>query len=86
MAVRNQEKAAAALEDIRATAPGASLELVALDLSSQESVRAAAGQITAAHASIDLLVNNAGVMATPEARTVDGFELQLGVDHLGHWS
>jgi NAD(P)-dependent dehydrogenase (short-subunit alcohol dehydrogenase family) len=86
MAVRNQQKAAAALEDIRATAPGASLELVALDLSSQESVRAAAGQIIAAHASIDLLVNNAGVMATPEARTVDGFELQLGVDHLGHWT
>jgi NAD(P)-dependent dehydrogenase (short-subunit alcohol dehydrogenase family) len=86
MAVRNQEKAAAAVEEIRATAPGASLELVALDLASQASVRAAAGQIMAAHASIDLLVNNAGVMATAEAKTVDGFELQLGVDHLGHWS
>ena len=86
MAVRNQEKAAAAVEEIRATAPGASLELVALDLASQASVRAAAAQITAAHPSIDLLVNNAGVMATPEAKTVDGFELQLGVDHLGHWS
>ena len=86
MAVRNQEKAAAAVEEIRATAPDASLELVALDLSSQASVRAAAGQIIAAHPSIDLLVNNAGVMATPEAKTVDGFELQLGVDHLGHWS
>jgi NAD(P)-dependent dehydrogenase (short-subunit alcohol dehydrogenase family) len=86
MAVRNQEKAAAALEEIRTTAPDASLELVALDLASQASVRAAAGQILAAHPSIDLLVNNAGVMATPEAKTVDGFELQLGVDHLGHWS
>jgi NAD(P)-dependent dehydrogenase (short-subunit alcohol dehydrogenase family) len=86
MAVRNQEKAAAALEGIRTTAPDASLELVALDLASQASVRAAAGQILAAHPSIDLLVNNAGVMATSEAKTVDGFELQLGVDHLGHWS
>jgi NAD(P)-dependent dehydrogenase (short-subunit alcohol dehydrogenase family) len=86
MAVRNQEKAAAALKEIRATAPDAALELVALDLASQASVRAAAGQILAAHARVDLLVNNAGVMATPEAKTVDGFELQLGVDHLGHWS
>jgi NAD(P)-dependent dehydrogenase (short-subunit alcohol dehydrogenase family) len=86
MAVRNQQKAAAALKEIRATAPDAALELVPLDLASQASVRAAAGQIMAAHASIDLLVNNAGVMATSEAKTVDGFELQLGVDHLGHWS
>jgi NAD(P)-dependent dehydrogenase (short-subunit alcohol dehydrogenase family) len=86
MAVRNQEKAAAAIEEIRATAPDASLELVALDLASQASVRAAAGQIIAAHPTIDLLVNNAGVMAIPEARTVDGFEVQLGVNHLGHWS
>jgi NAD(P)-dependent dehydrogenase (short-subunit alcohol dehydrogenase family) len=86
MAVRNQEKAAAALEEIRATAPDASLELVALDLASQVSVRAAAGQILAAHVSIDLLVNNAGVMGIPEAETVDGFEMQLGVNHLGHWS
>jgi NAD(P)-dependent dehydrogenase (short-subunit alcohol dehydrogenase family) len=86
MAVRNQEKAAAAVKEIRATAPDAALELVALDLASQASVRAAAGHIMAVHPSIDLLVNNAGVMATPEAKTVDGFELQLGVDHLGHWS
>src|SRR5215469_2553357 len=86
MAVRNQEKAAAALEEIRASAPEAALELVALDLASQESVRAAAGQIMAAHPSVDLLVNNAGVMAIPEAKTVDGFEMQFAVDHLGHWS
>jgi NAD(P)-dependent dehydrogenase (short-subunit alcohol dehydrogenase family) len=86
MAVRNQEKAAAAIAEIRTTAPDASLELVAVDLASQASARAAALQILAAHTSIDLLVNNAGVMAVPEARTVDGFELQLGVNHLGHWS
>ena len=86
MAVRSQEKAAAAVEEIRATAPDAALELVPLDLASQASVRAAAGQIMAAHETVDLLVNNAGVMGIPEAKTVDGFEMQFGVDHLGHWS
>ena len=86
MAVRNQKKAAAAVDEIRASVPDAALELVALDLASQASVRAAAEQIMAAHKSIDLLINNAGVMGIPEAKTVDGFEMQLGVDHLGHWS
>ena len=86
MAVRNQKKAAAAVDEIRTSVPDAALELVALDLASQASVRAAAGQIVAAHKRIDLLINNAGVMGIPEAKTVDGFEMQLGVDHLGHWS
>ena len=86
MAVRNQDKAAAAVEEIRAGVPDAALELVALDLASQASVRAAAEQIVAVHKRIDLLINNAGVMGIPEAKTVDGFEMQLGVDHLGHWS
>ena len=86
MAVRNQEKAEAALRDIRTSAPDASLELVALDLASQASVRAAAEQITARHKNIDLLINNAGVMGIPETRTADGFEMQFGVDHLGHWT
>ena len=86
MAVRNQKKAAAAADEIRASVPGAALELVTLDLASQASVRAAAEQIVAAHKGIDLLINNAGVMGIPEAKTVDGFEMQLGVDHLGHWS
>ncbi|RZI92542.1 MAG: SDR family NAD(P)-dependent oxidoreductase [Microbacterium sp.] len=86
MAVRNATKAAAAVEEIRAAVPDASLELVSLDLSSQASVKEAAAQILAAHGSIDLLVNNAGVMGIPESRTVDGFEMQFGVDHLGHWT
>lgn len=86
MAVRNQKKAATAVEEIRASVPDASLELVALDLSSQASVRAAAEQILAAHDHLDLLVNNAGVMAIAESTTVDGFEMQFGVDHLGHWT
>jgi NAD(P)-dependent dehydrogenase (short-subunit alcohol dehydrogenase family) len=86
LAVRNQQKAAGAVAEIRAAVQDASLELVALDLSSQASVKEAAAQILAAHPSLDLLVNNAGVMGIPEARTVDGFEMQFGVDHLGHWT
>ena len=86
MAVRNQKKAVAAVDEIRAGVPDAALEVVALDLASQASVSAAAEQIVAAHTGIDLLINNAGVMGIPEAKTVDGFEMQLGVDHLGHWS
>lgn len=86
MAVRNQKKAADAVEQIRAAVPDASLELVSLDLSSQASVKDAAGQILAAHDRIDLLINNAGVMAIAETRTADGFEMQFAVDHLGHWT
>jgi NAD(P)-dependent dehydrogenase (short-subunit alcohol dehydrogenase family) len=86
VAARNPDKTEDALARIRASVPDASLEVVSLDLSSQASVKAAAEQILAAHSNVDLLVNNAGVMAIPEQRTIDGFEMQFGVDHLGHWS
>ncbi len=86
MAVRNQEKAAEAVTEIRAAHPDASLELVPLDLGDLSSVAQAAEKIVADHDTIDLLVNNAGVMAMPERRTVDGFEMQFGVDHLGHFA
>ncbi len=86
MAVRNQEKAAAAEVDIRASHPRASLELVALDLGSLTSIRAAAEPVLGRHDRIDILVNNAGVMAIPERRTADGFEMQFGVNHLGHFA
>ncbi|HSE08248.1 MAG TPA: oxidoreductase [Nocardioidaceae bacterium] len=86
MAVRNQEKASLAVEQITVATPQASLELVELDLASQASVRRAAEAITATHDSIDILVNNAGLMAMPERQTEDGFEMQLGVNHLGHWT
>jgi NAD(P)-dependent dehydrogenase (short-subunit alcohol dehydrogenase family) len=86
MAVRNEQKAREAVEDIRASVPDAALELVSLDLGSQTSVRAAADQILGAHERVDLLVNNAGVMGIPERKTVDGYEMQFGVDHLGHWT
>jgi NAD(P)-dependent dehydrogenase (short-subunit alcohol dehydrogenase family) len=58
----------------------------ALDLTSLESVRAAAAELRAAHPRIDLLVNNAGVMYTPKQTTADGFELQFGTNHLGHFA
>jgi NAD(P)-dependent dehydrogenase (short-subunit alcohol dehydrogenase family) len=71
---------------IRDGVPDARLSLVELDLGSLDSVQAAAEQILAAHEQIDLLVNNAGVMGIPESRTADGFEMQFGVDHLGHFA
>lgn len=85
MAVRNRAKAEAAVAEIRAETFDAELTLVDLDLSSLDSVEAAAAEILAGGDTLDLLVNNAGVMATPEGRTVDGFETQLGTNHLGHW-
>ncbi len=86
MAARDQEKAAVAADVIRDAAPGARLEIVPLDLGSLESVRTAAGRVLSEHSCIDILVNNAGLMAMPERRTADGFEMQLGVNHLGHWA
>jgi NAD(P)-dependent dehydrogenase (short-subunit alcohol dehydrogenase family) len=85
MAGRDREKVATARKTIEADESTASLEVVELDLSSIASVEEAAATILAAHGEIDLLMNNAGVMALPEQRTVDGFEMQFGVNHLGHW-
>jgi NAD(P)-dependent dehydrogenase (short-subunit alcohol dehydrogenase family) len=64
----------------------AGLHAVRLDLASLASVREAADEIASAYGPIDLLINNAGVMMTPYRRTEDGFELQLGVNHLGHFA
>ncbi|GAA2509746.1 SDR family NAD(P)-dependent oxidoreductase [Winogradskya humida] len=86
MAARDRGKAAAARDGIRAAYPRASLEIVGLDLGSLASVERAAGEILAGHARIDLLITNAGVMAVPQGTTADGFETQLGVNHLGHWA
>ena len=67
-------------------APPADVQAVQLDLASLASVREAAEEIGAAYGPVDLLINNAGVMMTPYRRTDDGFELQLGVNHLGHFA
>jgi NAD(P)-dependent dehydrogenase (short-subunit alcohol dehydrogenase family) len=85
LAARDAAKTAAAIETIRTQVPGARVEGRSLDLASLASVRAAARELIAAHPRIDVLINNAGVMATPLVRTADGFELQLGTNHLGHF-
>ncbi|MGA7228986.1 MAG: oxidoreductase [Acidimicrobiia bacterium] len=86
MAARSPDRAATAREQILNADPEASLELVELDLGSLESVRSAAAAVIRDHPAVDILMNNAGVMAMPERRTLDGFEMQLGVNHLGHWA
>jgi NAD(P)-dependent dehydrogenase (short-subunit alcohol dehydrogenase family) len=86
LAVRNLDKGKQAATRITEATPGAEVELQELDLSSLESVRAAAQQLRAEHDHIDLLINNAGVMYTPKSTTADGFELQFGTNHLGHFA
>ena len=83
---RDERKAAAAQGAIAAHAPEAKLEPRILDLASLESVRDFAAALVADHPRIDLLVNNAGVMMPPRSETADGFELQFGTNHLGHFA
>jgi NAD(P)-dependent dehydrogenase (short-subunit alcohol dehydrogenase family) len=85
MACRNLDKGHAAIEQVRAAVPGAQVQVDELDLASLESVRAFAERYRATHDGLDLLINNAGVMAPPRRRTADGFELQFGTNHLGHF-
>lgn len=85
MAARNPDKAKLAHDKIVVVNPEASLEIVELDLGSLDSVRKATATISNEHPKIDILINNAGLMAMPERRTADGFEMQFGVNHLGHW-
>ena len=86
LAARDPAKTKSAEARLRERYPAASLEVVPLDLGDLSVVAAAAQTILAGHERVDLLVNNAGVMAMPQRTTVDGFEMQLGVDHLGHWA
>src|SRR5690348_10143136 len=86
LAVRDTEKGKAAAARIAGTAPGANVMIQPLDLASLGSIRAAAAQLRAAHPRIDVLVNNAGVMFPPRQATRDGFELQFGTNHLGHFA
>jgi NAD(P)-dependent dehydrogenase (short-subunit alcohol dehydrogenase family) len=86
LAVRNLDKGKDAADRITAAAPGASVALQQLDLTSLESIRTAADELRAKHEAIDLLINNAGVMMTPKSTTKDGFELQFGTNHLGHFA
>lgn len=86
LAARDLAKAEESRAAIVAGVPDASLELVRLDLADLGSVAEAATTMADRHERVHLLVNNAGVMAIPERRTADGFEMQFGVNHLGHWA
>ncbi|MCW2629975.1 SDR family NAD(P)-dependent oxidoreductase [Mycobacterium sp.] len=86
LAVRNLDKGKEAARRIEQATPGAQVQLQELDLSSLDSIRAAADELRSNHESIDLLINNAGVMFTPKSTTKDGFELQFGTNHLGHFA
>jgi NAD(P)-dependent dehydrogenase (short-subunit alcohol dehydrogenase family) len=86
LAVRNLDKGKDAAALIQQRSPSADVALQELDLTSLDSIRVAAQQLRADHDRIDLLINNAGVMWTPKSTTKDGFELQFGTNHLGHFA
>ena len=86
MAVRDLDKGRDAASRITDANPRAHITMQRLDLSSLTSVRATAAEIKAAYPRIDLLINNAGVMFTPEGVTPDGIEFQFGTNHLGHFA
>lgn len=86
LACRDSGKADAAVRRIRSELPSANVLHARLDLADLKSVSGFAEEFLQAHQRLDLLVNNAGVMATPLRRTKDGFELQIGTNHLGHFA
>jgi NAD(P)-dependent dehydrogenase (short-subunit alcohol dehydrogenase family) len=86
MACRNLEKAETALAKILETNPHASVEIIGLDLADLSSVRNFAHEFKDRHQSLHILLNNAGIMFSPKLKTVDGFELQFGTNHLGHFA
>jgi len=85
LAARNEQKGEAALDRLRAEVPDADAQLRVLDVSDLDSVQRFAGQVGSDLPGVDVLVNNAGVMAIPQRQTTpQGFEMQLGTNHLGH--
>jgi len=86
LACRDQAKGHAAEAEIRGRHAGAKTALMSLDLSSLADIRRFADAVQAAHPRIDVLMNNAGVMALPYRKTADGFEMQFGTNHLGHFA
>ena len=86
MAVRDTAKGEAAAVRIRQASPAAQVTVRKLDLGSLASVRESAAALAADYPRIDLLINNAGVMYPPKSTTADGFELQFGTNHLGHFA
>jgi len=83
---RSRDRGEAAAERISGVAPGGSVEVLELDLADLDSVSTAAAELRARHDRLDLLINNAGIMAVPRSTTAQGFESQIGVNHLGHFA
>jgi NAD(P)-dependent dehydrogenase (short-subunit alcohol dehydrogenase family) len=87
MAIRNRAKGEAAIDKVRADVPDAKLTIKHLDLSSLSSIAALGEELIAEGRPVDILINNAGVMTPPRReQTDDGFELQFGANHLGHFA
>lgn len=86
MAVRNLQKGNAALDKIKAGYQDADVKVMELDIASLESVRRFTEDFKKNYSRLDLLINNAGVMMPPYSKTADGFELQFGTNHLGHFA
>jgi NAD(P)-dependent dehydrogenase (short-subunit alcohol dehydrogenase family) len=86
LAVRNQAKGDAALAQIQTDYPNAKLSVRLLDIANLASVKMFADQFNRDYKQLDLLINNAGIMAPPHSKTVDGFESQFGTNHLGHFA
>ncbi|MCP4005098.1 MAG: SDR family NAD(P)-dependent oxidoreductase, partial [bacterium] len=86
LACRSAKKAEAAAASIRRSFSNAELEILPLDLADLASVQSFAKQFAQNHSRLDVLINNAGIMAIPRHETVDGFEMQFGTNHLGHFA
>ena len=83
---RDTAKAHDVVARLNEAVPGATVDVVSLDLASLADAKRAASEVAAAYDRLDILVNNAGIMATPKRTTKDGFELQIGTNHLGHFA
>ncbi len=83
---RDEEKAGEAVARLREEVPDATIDVVALDLADLSGTKRAATAVLDRYERVDVLVNNAGIMATPRSTTADGFELQIGTNHLGHFA
>lgn len=83
---RDKQKADKAVREMRDTAATGSLEVIVLDLSSLQSIKEFSDTFRNNYPSLDLLINNAGVMTPPPSKTIDGYELQFGVNFLGHFA